>query len=115
MYRAYIDGASQSINNRSTLAFSITDLENNPEYQFYELLDKKRNCTEIEMLAFSRLMDWLLENEVNKIVVYTESNYVFTNWRMNKAYSLNKNKFSRFIVRLIGNSNKEKVVNLAFA
>ncbi|MFC8686074.1 reverse transcriptase-like protein [Brevibacillus porteri] len=113
MLRAYIDGLSQSINNKSTLSITITDLKGNLEYQNYELLDSKRSSTEIEMMAFNKMMDWLLENKINKIIVYTDSRYVYTNWRKNKAYSLNKSKFDRFVVRLIGNLNN--VVNLAFA
>lgn len=87
MLRAYIDGVSQSVNNRSALSFTITDLKGNLEYQFYELLDCKRSNTEIEMMAFNKIIDWLLENKIKEIVIYTESRFVYTNWRTKKSVS----------------------------
>lgn len=115
MLRAYIEGTSQFIHNKSTLSFAITDCKGNLEYQFYELLDGKRNKAEIEMLAFTKMIDWLLENKINEIIVYLNSKHVYTNWKSNKTYSLNKGKFERFLVRLIDSSNTSNVVNLAFA
>ncbi|WP_170163367.1 ribonuclease H family protein [Brevibacillus gelatini] len=117
MYRAYIDGTSQSVGKRSALAFTITDCKDNIEYQHYELLDCNRNYAVIEMMAFNKMLEWALENKINKVIVYTDSKYVYTNWRNNRLYSLNRNKFKVFNVRLLGNSKKESNSgrNLAYA
>ncbi|MGG1659578.1 reverse transcriptase-like protein [Brevibacillus sp. NRS-1366] len=117
MYRAYIDGTSQSVGKRSALAFTITDCKDNIEYQHYELLDNKRNSAEIEMMAFNKMIEWLLENKINKTVVYTDSRHVYTNWKKSKLYTLNRSKFSLLSVRLLGNSinTSSNQNNLAYA
>lgn len=117
MHRAYIDGTSQAVGKRSALAFTITDCKDNVEYQHYELLESKRNCAEIEMMSFNKMVEWALENKINKIVVYTDSRHVYTSWRKSKTYSLNFNKFKILNVRLLGNTNSSKSgnVNLAYA
>lgn len=116
MYRAYIDGTSQVTGKRSALAFTITDCKDNVEYQHYELFENKRSNTEIEMMAFNRMIEWVLENKINKLVVYTDSRHVYTSWRNSKFYKLNSHKFKFLNVRLLGNTNTSKGSgNLAYA
>lgn len=111
MYRAYINGAPKSVGKWSAIAFTITDCKDNIEYQHYELLDCKRNHSEIDMMAFTRMLEWVLENKINKIVVYTDSRHVYTSWRKSKTYSLNFNKFKIINVRLLGNTSSSKSGN----
>lgn len=109
MYSAYIDGSSKFVGKRSALSFTVLDSKGNIEYQHYELLDCHRNSSEIEMLAFNKLIEWLLENKIHKINVYTNSRHVYVNWNKSKLYSLNRDKLNSVRVRLIGNTAKETI------